>query len=417
MVFLGLIVGLTVALNRPSPAQIAAERAAARAAAEARARARLLASENAMARGAESLVAASLPTRAGATAPVASAALFRRPLPAHVVVGFAPYWTMASLTPADFADTSVLAYYAVSVRGDGSLLDSGPGWVDLHSASFSAFVADARAAHDRVLLTVQSTDPATLHALLADPGATATRLAAAVEPLLRADGLDGIDVDLEGRDPSERRAFVTFMHTLSGALHAAQPGIQLVLDTYPQSAGETNGFFDVRALAPLVSQLFVMAYDMYDPATASANAPLLSPTLGLSDTQAVLEYERIVSPAKVILGVPFYGYDFTTDSATPGAAAADPVAVNYSAIAAAAHAAHWDPSSLTPYTDFRYRGHRHQTWYDDPVSIALKTALAAREHVAGVGVWALGAEGGATAMLSALDGARTPVKLPPIGAP
>ena len=39
---------------------------------------------------------------------------------------------------------------------------------------------------------------------------------------------------------------------------------------------------------------------------------------------------------------------------------------------------------------------------------ALKTALASVFHLAGVGVWSLGQEGGSTAMVTALDGGITP---------
>ena len=53
-----------------------------------------------------------------------------------------------------------------------------------------------------------------------------------------------------------------------------------------------------------------------------------------------------------------------------------------------------------------------QDWYDDPVSIALKTALPSVMHIAGVGAWAFGMEGKAPQMLTALTGDTTPARQP-----
>ena len=62
-----------------------------------------------------------------------------------------------------------------------------------------------------------------------------------------------------------------------------------MLDTYPTSAFDPLGFFDVKALFPHVDELFVMAYDMQDPGVASATAPLtnapFSDATTLADTR------------------------------------------------------------------------------------------------------------------------------------
>jgi spore germination protein YaaH len=84
--------------------------------------------------------------------------------------------------------------------------------------------------------------------------------------------------------------------------------------------------------------------------------------------------------------------------------------VNYQAITTVGRPALWDPVSETPFTRFLEGTQWHETWYDDPVSLALKVALAMNFHEEGVGVWALGMEGGDTAMLYALDGGTAPLK-------
>lgn len=386
----------------------------------ARARARERAAEQRVVRRAEKLVAVRIPRHPGRPAPVAVGALFRTPHDSpHEVIGYAPYWTMAQLTAADFRDVSTLCYFGPTVGPSGELVRKGLGWADLSGTRFIRLVTSAHAAGDRVLLTVSNSTPGEIAALLAHPAAHAARLANELVPLLSADHLDGVSLDIEGRDPSERRRFVAFVAAFSRSLHRADPGGELVLDTYPQSAGSSSDFFDVKALARHVDRLFVMGYDMEDATTASPNAPLFSPSLGPSDVKAVLAYKKAVSPKKIVLGVPFYGVDFTTGAPRhkDHAAHDPPVAVTYASIASAAHPARWDPHSYTPYAKFRAKGATHETWYDDPVSIALKTALAETEGLAGTGVWCLGDEGGASAMVAALDGGGPPAKLPLLPGP
>ena len=49
----------------------------------------------------------------------------------------------------------------------------------------------------------------------------------------------------------------------------------------------------------------------------------------------------------------------------------------------------------------------HQTFFDNPTSLALKAQLANTYHIAGMGIWAMGMEGSAPAMQAALRGRGT----------
>ena len=395
-----------------TPAEIAAEQAAARARAAAAARRHDLSIQAAQVASAASLVGVSLPTSAAAPAPT-PATLFATPLPAHVVYGFVPYWEVPTLTAADYADTTELAYYGVNVGATGGLDHTGYGWADLQLSSFTTFVSDAHSAGDRVLFTVSTESPKVIAHLTQYPGASSARLAAQVSVIVSADHLDGVDLDIEGRATRERPGFVAFVADLAARLKAVDPNGELTVDTYPESAGSSTDFFDVKRLAPLVDTIFVMAYDMVTPTNASPNSPLASSSLGLTDLSALAAYAKAVPVDKVVLGLPLYGYDFTTVGRAPGAAAVtpDPIAVTYASIIAAGHPARWDPGSETPYYVFKLGGEWHQTWFDDPLSLALKTAEASYLGFEGVGAWALGQEGTNSAMIAALDGGSAPKKL------
>ena len=65
-----------------------------------------------------------------------------------------------------------------------------------------------------------------------------------------------------------------------------------MLNTYPTSAFDPLGFFDVKALVPHVDELFVMAYDMQNPDVPSATAPLTNASL--NDAMTLAEYASVV---------------------------------------------------------------------------------------------------------------------------
>jgi hypothetical protein len=394
-----------------TPAQIAAQQRAA-------ALHRELVTEERAANGAVRLVTAVLPKRSGDPAPTASLPLYADPLPAHHVIGYVPYWEVASIGSADLTTASDLVYSSVCPASDGSIDpgsggdDCALGLEDLSGSGVATLVANAHAAGDRVLLSVETTDDALIERLDAHRGQTATALAASLVGLERAHGFDGTNIDLEGTNPADREGFVRFVADLTAGLRRDDPTGEIVIDTYADAAAGSASFFDPKRLAPLADALFVMNYSLESSSAASADSPLESPILGYSAVQTLIEYEKIVPPAKIILGLPFYGFDFATKSAKAGSVTtgSGPEAQTYSQITTAARPALWDPGTETPYATFKSGGTWHQLWFDDPVSIALKVALASRFHTAGVGAWAFGMENGDPLMLAALTGGRPPLR-------
>jgi len=137
---------------------------------------RLIPVERAAVTRAEAAVAVKLPTVEGSPAPNLGPAPFVRPLRAHQVVGFLPYWDVGSFTP-DYQSLTALAYWAVGLGTDGSLDQQGAGYSTLTSAALGLDISQAHAAGDRVLLTVFSQSPSVLHAVAAHPATAGPRLA------------------------------------------------------------------------------------------------------------------------------------------------------------------------------------------------------------------------------------------------
>jgi hypothetical protein len=355
-------------------------------------------------------VRVALPARAGAPAPAYSSAIFTRPLPSHQVFGYLPYWALDGEGSVNYADYTTIAYFSLGIDGAGGVEKSGLGWDDMQSRSFTSFRSAAHAAHVRVLLTIATVKPAVLDSLSARPKLAAARFLATVRPLLANYSFDGVDLDLEGTNGADRAGFAHFVQLVAAGVHAGGRHYTVAVDVYPQSASDPNSFYAVKPIARSADQLFIMGYDMNDPSVPSANAPLTGS--GLSDAAALQTYTDTVPRSKLILGTPWYGVDWTIVKHKHLPSTVDaPVTLVYSQIVAGGTAPRWDPASDTVWFRYRYHGRMHEVWFDNGVSLALKTALAAQYSIAGVGVWALGMDGGDADLLSALVGGAPVVKL------
>jgi hypothetical protein len=330
------------------------------------------------------------------------------PLQPHEIFGFAPWWNLAEEQAFDVKDMTTLAYFSVDANPDGTIADSGSGWVGYESQALADLVDRAHDAGDRVVLTVSCFDQRSLDQLTSDPAAPA-RLGAALVQLVSAKNLDGVNFDFEGNGPRDRQGVDNLVAVAAGQLRGADPHWQVTMSTYASSAGDQTGFFDIAGLAPSVDGFFVMAYDMNDPSTPSPTSPLSGS--GNVDAVDLVEYSHVVPRSKIVLGVPYYGYDWPTSGPDAGDPATGPPSpVSYAQVATQHLPSYWDTTSQTPWTAYQAGSQWHQVYYDDPTSLALKARLANADGIAGVGVWALGMDGNSPAMLAALLGHAAPAK-------
>jgi hypothetical protein len=349
-----------------------------------------------------------LPAATSAPIPAPPTLAASAPLQSHEIFGYAPYWTLPQSSGFDVQDLTTLAYFSVDANGDGSLDQSGSGWNGYESQDLVNLVSRSHAAGARVVLTVTCFSQSALDAITSDPAA-AGRLSAALIAAVSAKHLDGVNFDFEGEGSADRAGLTRLITQVSGALHAANPHWQVTMATYASAAADSSGFYDVAALAPALDGFFVMAYDMNDRSTPSPTAPLIGG--GYNDTETLQQFTAVVPPSKVILGVPYYGYDWpTTDGTTTAQAAGGESPLSDGVIAASGHPTYWDPATDTAWTSYQAGTQWHETYFDDPTSLAMKAQLADSFHIAGLGIWALGMDGNNPAMLAALLGHAPAVK-------
>ena len=349
-----------------------------------------------------------LPPAAAPPAPAPPSVAGGPPLQSHEIFGFAPWWNLGQEGAYDVKDLTTLAYFSVDANPDGTIDQSNSGWDGYQSQALVDLVNRAHAAQDRVVLTVTCFDQSALDRLASDPNAPAT-LGSTLAGLVSAKNLDGVNFDFEGNGPQDRQGLDNLIASVAGRLRSADPHWQITMSTYASSAGDPEGFFDVAGLARSVDGFFVMAYDMNARGTPSATSPLTGS--GNTDATDIAEYSQVVPRSKIILGVPYYGYDWPTSGPQVGAGATGaPSPVTYAQVSGAHLPSYWDRNGQTAWTAYQSGSQWHQIYYDDPTSMALKARLANQDGIAGLGIWALGMDGNDPAMLAALLGSAPATK-------
>lgn len=222
--------------------------------------------------------------------------------------------------------------------------------------------------------------------------------------------LDGLNIDTE--DPiaegsPETAALTTLAQDTTNAFHEAIEGSQVTFDIAWSPDGIDGRFYDAVGLANAVDFLFVMAYDEQSQikdseCTARANSGLPKTSSGIQEF-----LDLGISANKLILGVPWYGYNYNCIQLTSNntcyieevpfrgvncsdAAGSQLPYVNIMSILNTSTTGRiWDSNTASPYFNFidSSSGNTHQMWYDDPESLGLKYQYAVDNDLRGVGMW------------------------------
>lgn len=336
-------------------------------------------------------------------------------VPSRTVIGYLPYWRYDQYADLNYNLLTEINFFGVDVNTDGTLGDD-------HNWPASNLISYAQARGVKVKLSAILFNGTPLTTLLS----SATNRQRAIDNLLakvQAAGGDGIDIDFEGLPSSQRDNMVTFMQDLTLAFHTNISGSSV---TMAVPAVDWNGAWDLNALAQIVDGLFIMAYDYHwrGGPVAGPVSPLAGTTPGSSwnVTKTVDDYlsKTAGNAGKLILGIPYYGWDWPVNTAdkyatTSGSATARFFETVFES--GLANGAQWDANTSSNW--YNYQGGTRQVWYDDSLSISLKYQLALNNDLAGVGMWALGFDGDRQELWGALSdhfGATVPPLKPTVWA-
>ncbi len=336
----------------------------------------------------------------------------------YEVFGFAPYWTINKLDNVDFSTLTTFSYFGVPVDAYGNLQRDDQGYLTFISDKASDIFKKAHATNTRVVLTVTQMDNYSIASLLDNPDAQANAISQIVTEVKNR-GIDGVNVDFEYvGDPGDgyRTEFTNFVSNLTDKLHQQVPNSKVTVSVYALSVRDPK-LYNIASLAKHTDGIFMMAYDF--AGVGADNAMPTAPLYGYNQgkypydvSTAVNDFLKVMPSEKLILGVPYYGYNYLVYQPQVNSQTlpywtwkGQPMTQTYSIAqddiqptmdGVDAYTTGWDAVGDVGYK--AYHDTYNDTWrmifVEDTKSLGMKYDFAKNKNLAGIGIWALGFDDG-----------------------
>lgn len=320
-------------------------------------------------------------------------------------IGFLPYWQMNNLNNINFSGIDEIIYFGLHFDEKGEL---NKGDEDL--------LKQLKKPNISVALVLQNNEK--VETFLKN-GSAQKKLIESVAGIIADEAYLGINLDFEysgipGKETVS--SFTSFVENFVRQLKTKHPQLLVSVDVTADAVRKSR-LYDVEKLARATDYIILMGYDFYRPASSVAGpvAPLLGKEIYEYDvTTALSDFFKVVPPEKLILGVPYYGWDFPTVDETRGSFVEkrpnESVALSSykrtrGLLQKEGISYKFDQDSQTPwfvYHDPETAGVR-QVWFENEVSLAKKYDLVNKENLAGIAIWALGYDGNYSELSNLLE--------------
>ncbi|HZK54851.1 MAG TPA: glycosyl hydrolase family 18 protein [Desulfosporosinus sp.] len=190
----------------------------------------------------------------------------------------------------------------------------------------------------------------------------------------------GVQVDFEGVEGPYRTQFVNFLESLSATLH--EQGILLTIAIpAKRSEWEAPGY-DFAGIGRVCDSITIMTYDEhYSGGEAGPIASL--PWM----TQALDYAVRYIPRNKILLGIPVYGYDWSSD-----ATAMIPMRDIPDLVARTNARVLWSDPAVEPYFYYWQGRVKHTVWYENELSAKIRLGFVKSYRLRGIAIWRFGYE-------------------------
>ena len=337
-----------------------------------------------------------------------------------IVYGFLPFWNLdeAVLQP----ELTHVAYFSLTIDADGNIVtqidgNAEPGYHQLQSEEFLAANKTVKNYGGRLDAVLSQFDNDVIESFLSSPPAQTTFFQS-VDALLLAYPFNGINLDIEyiGDAPEKlRQQYTQLIEQFRQHLNETYEGVELTVDMYA-AASTKPMLWEVEKIAPLVDYIVIMAYDFHRSSSPRAGpvAPLFQKETGWKESinTSLKDFVQKTSPDKLLLGIPFYGYEWETTSAEPeaftlpnsGATASYKRVKELLAQKEALNLVEqWDESALAPYLSYVKNSRYYLVYYEDARSIEYKLDYVNQLDLAGIAIWSLGYEGDSRDLWETVD--------------
>ncbi len=198
-------------------------------------------------------------------------------------------------------------------------------------------------------------------------------------------GFQGVDIDFEYILPEDRIPFADFVAQTREFL--SPYGFHVSVALAPKTSDSQQGVLyegkDYALLGSAADSVLLMTYEWgYTYGPPMAVAPI-------NKVREVVDYAVTrIAPAKIDLGIPNYGYDWTLPYVRGTSAAK--VIGNVEAVQIAASAGvpiQFDEVAMSPFFRYEKDGLEHEVWFEDVRSIREKFSLLQAYGLRGMGYW------------------------------
>ena len=330
------------------------------------------------------------------------------------VIGFLPYWLINDSNNNYLSDMDNISYFGLAIDVDGTIskmtkpTETEPGWLTLQTGKISPILDAAKQKNLKRSLVVFNGNQESINRLMDDPVKHGQNLVKEVSPIIIKYGFTDLNLDIENvstASESARQKFTLFTKTVHNQLQKYDNSITLSIDVSPIVLIKPY-LIDVNAISPFVDKVILMTYDFHYQGSSVTGAVSPVGGAGISaefDTEtSIKEALKILSPDKIILGAPLYGYEWETLLDHPHAAVipGSGIVVSNKRVeellsTCASCSAQFDSISQESY--FIYKDQEtntfHQFFYPDKQAMEEKINLIKKYHLGGMALWALGYEG------------------------
>ncbi len=335
-----------------------------------------------------------------------------------IIYGFFPYWNSKYANELNINQLTHFAYFAVDLNSDGSInqvnskKEQEPGWNKLNSSTIGKLLYQSKLLGQKTVLTVTAMEPELIDSILDDKTNSQTALNSILD-VYRKFNFDDLNIDFEYvGEPNQktRDSFVSFVRNIKNACLRINKNCHVDIDIFADTAFKFR-LWDLSSLNSIVDRFIVMAYDYHRknstragpvaPLSGKCKAEETSDCLDQDIMSHLAQISKIVPPEKIILGVPFYGYEWQTAGTnflantyprTGSLASYSRIQSLYSDPTISSLSAIWSESTLSPYLVFEKDNETHQVYFENSESLKQKIKLVKSANLGGIAIWAIGYE-------------------------
>lgn len=338
------------------------------------------------------------------------------------IYGFLPYWTLNNIKYLPTDKISHISYFSLELEADGNFDKDASGYKNWqYNENLQRFITEAQTKGINFGVTITLHNEEGLDSFLSCRTCWDKSVEAIIFEMTEKN-IQHVNLDFEYpgyTDEKYKNLYSEFVALLNTKMKMIFETPYLVVSTFADSTLKPR-ITDIAEISKNSDALFIMAYDFHS--ANSNNSGPVAPidgsysTTSLNLTKMLAEYKKYAPANKLYLGVPFYGYDWVVESHDPRATRIEgndqigySRAITYQEIkdlmVKKKLAADWDEVSKTPFLNYTDSdtGSLRQIYFESPQSMKEKIDLVEKNGLLGLGIWALGFDGGYTDLWEAIN--------------